>query len=937
MRFEDVLERLANLTKSLLPILGEFCDELLLLLKLIPERLHAFRGLLHESFAVVLQCFPAGRVKGIKQLLAHVLDGESLLFEAVLKLRLAFGQRRQISLCRRSCGPLGVAFGPERISLLPQGACGVTRSPDRQRQQCPQNGPHNNPDDDTDRIHAPYRTRMLTTVLLATVAGASLIETWNSTPNRQWLGENWWANRLQDWEVRDGEARCVETRARRAMRTAHVITGAIDSADGEVILEVDIVPPAGGWPDAGLAGLLIGCGGPDIDHRLTAQTHHVPAEDGGMVVLVDAAGQVSARSFENPLDDAGYWSISKVVTPDDLPELEGVQSSEGAGGYRVRLRVVLDDATLRAQTTSADGRSSWTSSSPVPESMRSGGVAIVSHRGEFGFDNLTLSGEGVRIESDRAWGPVLCTMYTVDDGLLSLTAQFPPMNARRPGEATLEVNRAGDWLPVSVARIDPVSWTASFRVPQWDASTDARYRVRFDEPVSGEIPRVTYSQIGTIPAEPTQGDVVIAAMNCQKVYTGGLKWNHDGLWLPHDETVDAVASQQPDLLFFAGDQVYEGDLTPVDAHHPIQDYLYKWFRWCWAFGSLTRDTPSVVIPDDHDVYHGNIWGAGGKKAEKTDELTAQDSGGYRMPPEFVNAVHRTQTSHLPPPIDPAPIEQGISVYFTDLEWGGVSCAVLADRMFKSAPSVAVPAGRFKNGWPQAEGFDAAAGADVPGAELLGPRQERFLDEWATRQDGRFASVVLSQTPFCNLATLPPGATTGSGLPRAPLPEPGEYPEGYTLAADADSNGWPQTARNRAVRSMAKADAVHICGDQHLAALLEYGVDSFDDGVWAFSIPAVSNTWPRRWFPPEPGGNHRPGDPAYTGEYIDGFGNRMRVHAVANPARSGRVPSNLHDRMPGFGIIRLDRGTGRATFECWKRPQRGIDDPPSQFSGWPQTN
>ena len=24
-----------------------------------------------------------------------------------------------------------------------------------------------------------------------------------------------------------------------------------------------------------------------------------------------------------------------------------------------------------------------------------------------------------------------------------------------------------------------------------------------------------------------------------------------------------------------------------------------------------KDRPSVVIPDDHDVYHGNIWGLGG--------------------------------------------------------------------------------------------------------------------------------------------------------------------------------------------------------------------------------------------------------------------------------------------------------------------------------------
>ena len=46
----------------------------------------------------------------------------------------------------------------------------------------------------------------------------------------------------------------------------------------------------------------------------------------------------------------------------------------------------------------------------------------------------------------------------------------------------------------------------------------------------------------------------------------------------------------------------------------------------------------------------------------------------------------------------------------------------------------------------------------------GERQEAFLDQWATRDDDRWASCVLSQTIFANMATLPPGATSGGVLP-----------------------------------------------------------------------------------------------------------------------------------------------------------------------------
>jgi hypothetical protein len=65
------------------------------------------------------------------------------------------------------------------------------------------------------------------------------------------------------------------------------------------------------------------------------------------------------------------------------------------------------------------------------------------------------------------------------------------------------------------------------------------------------------------------------------------------------------------------------------------------------------------------VFHGNLWARNGRAIPNADgdDFSA---GGYVMPPEWVNAVHRTQTGHLPDPPDPAPMEQGISVYFTDM-------------------------------------------------------------------------------------------------------------------------------------------------------------------------------------------------------------------------------------------------------------------------------
>ena len=84
------------------------------------------------------------------------------------------------------------------------------------------------------------------------------------------------------------------------------------------------------------------------------------------------------------------------------------------------------------------------------------------------------------------------------------------------------------------------------------------------------------------------------------------------------------------------------------------------------------------------------------------------------------------------------------------------------------------------------------------------------------------------------------------------------------------------------------------------------MDGGSDASWAICVPSVANVWPRRWYPSEPGANRAPGAPRYTGEFLDGFGNRMTVHAVSNPVASGVEPRALFDRAPGYGIVTFDR-------------------------------
>jgi hypothetical protein len=690
-----------------------------------------------------------------------------------------------------------------------------------------------------------------------------------------------------------------------------------------------------GEAGAASAGFLLAAG-PGLDYRSAALIHHSPGEGGGLYAGVDRDGALFFRSFQG--DDA-----TLAYSEDRLQGASGVEilltGVRSENGYALELTA----RSMGDQGGGEPGSEIHLRLGEVEEWDLTGGLALVSHGARHWFREWRLEGPGVVAHRERGLGPVLGTQHTLDRGTLKLTAQLAPLGAEDGKRAELQLLRGGRWTTAATADVVEPGYTATFRIEGWDGASDVPYRVAYDLR-EGERAQATYYEGGAIRREPVDKDEIVVATftGNHNVAPGGVgrasfPWDW-GVYFPHPDIVRHVSAHAPDFLFFSGDQVYEGaSPTPADFQHPFEDYLYKWYLWVWAFRDLTASTPSVAIPDDHDVFHGNLWGAGGIATPPgLSGAAAQDAGGYKLPPDFVNMVERTMTSHLPDPYDPRPLDSGIGVYFTDILYGGVSFAVVEDRKFKSAPAGLLPEARIVNGWPQNLAWDPKTGADHPEAVLLGDRQLAFLEEWAGDwSDGTWMKVLLSQTLFSNVATIPEEAMSGAVIPSLPTPEPGEYPTGQKIVSDLDSNGWPQSGRNRAIRAMRKGFAVHLSGDQHLGSTVQYGVEEWRDAGYALCVPSVANFWPRRWFPPYPGANRDPEDPPYTGDYEDGFGNRVTVYAVGNPVRSGHEPAALHDRAPGFGIARFRRSTREVSLEVWPRwadPAGGGEPLP----GWPLT-
>ncbi len=482
---------------------------------------------------------------------------------------------------------------------------------------------------------------------------------------------------------------------------------------------------------------------------------------------------------------------------------------------------------------------------------------------------------------------VICfALYTVHDNILKLTAQLYPLADDDSRTVRLEVERDGEWVEIATTEVIEPGWTAPFRVEDWDDTKTHRYRVAHG-------PEARYE--GTIRRNPVDRDEIVVAG-----FTGNSINPAHGGDISRQDIIDNIERVDADLLFFSGDQVY---------NHT--KHYAAWLKFGRDFGEIIRNRPTLCLPDDHDVGQPNIWGESGKIST----LGGAADGGFARPAEYVKEVQRAQTSHFPDPVDPRPIGQGIGVWFTNLNWGNVDFAILEDRKFKTGPAGRVPKQGPRPDHILNPDYDPAS-VDVEGAVLLGERQLAFIDEWAQDWTDARMKVAMSATIFCGGAHIH-GSANGR------------------LHADMDSNGWPQSGRNRALAALRRGFAFHYAGDQHLATIFQHGIDEHRDAIWSFCVPSIANLYLRWWEPLKPGENREPGAPEYTGDHLDGFDNKVTNFAAANPEKKP-AGNLLNTRSAGFGIVRLNTKTRQITMECWPREVDITNPSVEQYPGWPRT-
>ena len=756
--------------------------------------------------------------------------------------------------------------------------------------------------------------------------------------NRPWVGKHFWANRLQDWQINIGRLECLQNDPEMPMRTVHLLSHQLNAKEEGFTLKVrsGIIGFLPSRDSTTWNGFLIGAGNTGLSYKAAALVHHYSGKGGGIIAGIDGSGNLVFRSNESDATRDVYEPLPNVkftgrrLFRNNWEDIDLVLKAIPTGNNRFTLVLEAYDVFSNSQLASA-------TVTDVSGDLLKGNIALVSHPGKSGsrywFRDFIVSGKKLDADFEHHFGPILNTFYSVKGNALKMNVQFPPLGYGDTETFGFFIRKEGtkNWIKKTDGHIGIGHYSGLVRIKDWDNSAAWDFKIEYAN--GGAID----SLIGRVPKEPVdKNEIKIGGISCYQVTAlpaddswgygfAGLpngRWTPHNIWFPHTQLIDHILHKDMDMISFLGDQYYESGnptTTDVAGKNPTLDYFYKWYLFLWDFQEVTRQMPSVVLVDDHDVYQGDIWGEGGLPLRNP----GIKGGGYGYDAAFVKIVEQTQTAHNPDPYDTMKVAQNITTYYSGYEYGGLSLAILEDRKFKTSPDSIKNVEKY--GSKIITQNYNPADADLAGGNILGKQQHAFIKEWITSSPDKI-KIAFTQTVFASVHTTPDGG----------------------LWRDFDLNGWPQSARNEALEILKQGQAFLLGGDIHIAILLQHGIKDWEEGVYQFLVPAVSNKYRRWWTPAQPGKNRKKGSPTYTGRYLDGFNNKVTIYAAANPYISNKEVFEKNTALDakyakehiyldsdamkdGFGMLTVNKSKRTIEVGCFP-----ADPGKPQFEGWPYT-
>ncbi|MDZ7693985.1 MAG: hypothetical protein U5K69_23180 [Balneolaceae bacterium] len=127
------------------------------------------------------------------------------------------------------------------------------------------------------------------------------------------------------------------------------------------------------------------------------------------------------------------------------------------------------------------------------------------------FSDWRISGSKVNYDPGQSFGPICFAQYTLDRGVMKMTAQLAPVEMIGGHKVELQLRADGHWETVETTTIHRLARTAHFRIEDWRHEEDIPYRIQLELPLKSGDKEDFYE-------EPLPG-----AGLCRSAQVGGLQ------------------------------------------------------------------------------------------------------------------------------------------------------------------------------------------------------------------------------------------------------------------------------------------------------------------------------------------------------------------------------------------------------------------------------
>ena len=298
---------------------------------------------------------------------------------------------------------------------------------------------------------------------------------WANSHDRVWLGPEYWANPLHDWQVANGR---LELAFAGFDRNVHLLTRQLGERAGGFTMSAQVGRLDGArLAGQGSFGFRVGVMGPLREYRNSL------FNGGGLNCGVTGEGGLFI----------GDWTEAQggaVKLDTDSVELR-LTAEPLAGKYKLTLTVLdatsgktlgelsRDDIAPEQLAGNIALVANFGSTAPNPNAEKRANAKNKHGAGRFWFADWRVSGNKVEAHEDRVFGPIMFSSYTLSRGVMKMTAQMPPLGAQDSQRVRLQIKKGAGWKTIAEEAIHPESRTATFRIPQWNDKKDTPYRLAY--------------------------------------------------------------------------------------------------------------------------------------------------------------------------------------------------------------------------------------------------------------------------------------------------------------------------------------------------------------------------------------------------------------------------------------------------------------------------